>query len=270
MRAILVVTTLFCVYVSSCFAQNSPSSNKPLEELSYHPVGHLIYLPVRINGAGPYIFCFDTGAPNSIVDSTLAQKLNIQALTKDTIHGAGKGEVAAGDAGEVEITVGGLTTHVPHAKIVDLSKVPVPEKMDGLAGAEFLEQYIVRIDPVQHKIAFYDPQKFTYRGGGKAVSLELTNSRLYVRVGLAVKPGEVVERRVRVDTGSEDSVDDDLIRQSAHTGKTTVGNGLGTSYEDVSGVYDTVTLGPFSSRVGPSWRRANHRHGADAALHADI
>jgi hypothetical protein len=29
-------------------------------------------------------------------------------------------------------------------------------------------------------------------------------------IGLAAKPGELVERRLRVDTGAEDSIDDDL------------------------------------------------------------
>jgi hypothetical protein len=51
-----------------------------------------------------------------------------------------------------------------------------------------------------------------------------------------------------VDTGSEDSIDDDLIRSSPVTQKTTLGSGLGTSYEDVSGVYDTVVIGPFTFR----------------------
>jgi len=49
-----------------------------------------------------------------------------------------------------------------------------------------------------------------------------------------------------VDTGSEDSIDDDTVRNSPVTQKTTLGNGLGTSYEDVSGVYDTVMIGPFA------------------------
>lgn len=93
------------------------------------------------------------------------------------------------DAGELQLTFGGLTTHVPHAinKIVDLSKVPVPAKRDGLLGAEFLEQHVVRIDPAAHTIAFYDPSTFAYRGKGKLLPLEFTNSRLY-----------------------EDSIDDDL------------------------------------------------------------
>ena len=229
----------------SAYGQTVSPVNKPLVEISYRPVGKLIYVPVQVNGSSPLWFCFDTGAPNSLIDQAAAQKLKISALSSGVIHGAGKGEVTASDAGEVQFTISGLTTRVPHAKIVDLSKVPVPVKEDGLLGAEFLEQFVVRIDPAYHTIAFYDPKTFAYHGHGKSMPLELTNSRLYVRVGLAAKPGELVERRVRVDTGSEDSIDDDTIRSSPRTQKTTLGNGLGTSYEDVSGVYDMVVIGLY-------------------------
>jgi hypothetical protein len=131
---------------------------------------------------------------------------------------------------------------------VDLSKVPVPARGYGLVGAEFLEQYVVRIDPVAHTIAFYDPNRFVYSGSGKSLPLELTNSRLYIQVGLAARPDELVQRKLRVDTGSEDSIDDDTVRRSPITQKTTLGNGLGRSYEDLSGVYDMVVIGSFKFR----------------------
>jgi hypothetical protein len=81
-----------------------------------------------------------------------------------------------------------------------------------------------------------------------AIGAADADSRLYVRVSLATRPGELVERRLRVDTGSEDSIDDDTVRNSPNTKRTTLGNGLGTSYEDVSGVYDTVIIGPYTFR----------------------
>src|ERR1700683_4616050 len=221
-------------------AQAKSAANKPLVEITYRPVGKLIYVPVQVNGSRPLWFCFDTGAPNSLIDTATARRLNLKAFTSGVIHGAGKGEVSASDAGEVRLTVGGLATSVPHAKIVDLSKVPVPVREDGLLGAEFIERYVVRIDPARDTIAFYDPKGFAYPGPGKSMPVELTNSRLYVQVGLAAQPGQLVERRVRVDTGSEDSVDDDTVRSSPKTRQTILGNGLGTSYEDVSGVYDSV------------------------------
>lgn len=229
-------------------AQAKSAANKPLVEITYRPVGKLIYVPVQVNGSRPLWFCFDTGAPNSLIDTATARRLNLKAFTSGVIHGAGKGEVSASDAGEVRLTVGGLATSVPHAKIVDLSKVPVPVREDGLLGAEFIERYVVRIDPARHTIAFYDPKGFTYPGPGKSMPVELTNSRLYVQVGLAAQPGQLVERRVRVDTGSEDSVDDDTVRSSPKTRQTILGNGLGTSYQDVSGVYDSVVIGPYVFR----------------------
>jgi hypothetical protein len=233
------------LFIASACGQERSIGNKPLAEISYRPVGKLIYLPVQVNGSGTLWFVFDSGAPNSIVDTAAAQTLHVKAISSGVIHGTGKGDISADDAGEVQFTFGGLTTRVPHAKIVDLSKVPGPVKLDGLLGAEFLEQYVVRIDPAAHTIAFYDPNIFTYRGKGKPLPLELTNSRLYVHIGLAAKPGELIERRLRVDTGSEDSIDDDTVRNSLATQKTTLGNGIGTSYVDVSGVYDTVIIGPF-------------------------
>ena len=141
---------------------------------------------------------------------------------------------------------GSSVTTVTHAKLVDLSKVELPLKCEGLLGADFFAKYVVRIDPAQHTLALFDPNTFTYTGRGKSLPLEWANSRLYVRVGLAVRPGETNERRLRVDTGSEDAIDDDTVRSSPTLQKTTLGNGLGTSYQDVSGFYETVTFGPYT------------------------
>lgn len=250
MKTTLIIGSL--LYASASVAplvgQRPLVGDRPLAEIRYRPVGKLIYLPVQVNGSSPQWFIFDTGAPNSLLDSALAHLLNIRPISHGIIHGAGKGEVRAGDAGAVDLTLGGLRTRVPHAKIVDLSKVPVPAREYGLVGAEFLEQYVIRIDSIVHTITFYDPKTYVYKGHGKSLPLELTNSRLYIYAGLAVKPGELVQRRLRVDTGSEDSIDDNTVRSSPVTRKTTLGNGLGNSYEDISGVYDTVVIGPFTFR----------------------
>jgi len=248
MRKLLLGCICVACSVLTCWGQNDSPALQPLAEFSYRPAGKLIYVPVLVNGAGPLTFIFDTGAPNSLIDTAIAKRLGIEAISSGVIHGAGKGAVTADDAGDVALTVEGLTTHIPHAKIVDLSNVPLPAKADGLLGAEFLEKYVVRINPITHSIAFYDPKTFVYRGNGTSIPLELTNSRLYVQVGLEAKPGKVIERRLRVDTGSEDSIDDDTVKSSPNLQKTTLGNGLGASYEGISGVYDKVVIGPYTFR----------------------
>jgi len=191
MQKKLLIGGLIIAAISSASAlgQERPAGNKPLAEVSYRPVGKLIYVPVQVNGSRALWFIFDTASANSIIDTSAAQTLHIKGLSSGIIQGAGKGDISADDAGEVQLTFGGLTTRVPHAKIVDLSKVPVPVKADGLLGAEFLEQYIVRIDPAAHTIGFYSSNTFAYRGEGKSLPLELTNSRLYIHVGLAANLG---------------------------------------------------------------------------------
>lgn len=58
------------------FGQIASASEEPLVEVTYRVVGKLIYIPAQVNGSSPLWLCFDTGAPNSIIDLALAQKLN--------------------------------------------------------------------------------------------------------------------------------------------------------------------------------------------------
>ena len=273
MRTILSICSFLCVAVSGTPAVGQHlAANQPLAAISYRAVGKLIYVPVQVNGSSPRWFIFDTGAPNSLIDGALAKSLHVGSISSEVIHGAGKGDVSAHDAGEVKLTLGGLSPRVPHAKIVDLSNVPLPAKGYGLVGAEFLEQYVICIDPIAHTMTFYDPKTYTYQGHGKPVPLELTNSRLYIQAGLAAKPGELVQRRLRVDTGSEDSIDDDTVRRSPDTKKTTLGNG---ARQELRGSFRRLCHGgdrpiQISTCVGASRGGRDHWNGDDAPLYSDL
>jgi hypothetical protein len=231
--------------VASAGAHHAPT--KPLEELSYRAVGKLIYLPVRVNGGAAHWFCLDSGAPESMLDQATAEQAGVKARGTGILRGAGKGTVAAAYAPPVRLKIGKLTTIVDRSRIVDLSGIPVPVRMAGLVGAEFFEKYVVRIDTDRHRIAFFDPDSYNSAppSSGASVPLELTDHRLYVEIYLEPRAGEGAMRRVRVDTGSEDSVDDDTVKRSATVTSTRLGNGLGESYIGYSGVYSSVRIGPY-------------------------
>jgi hypothetical protein len=74
------------------------------------------------------------------------------------------------------------------------------------------------------------------------------NDKLFVDATLVVRPGYRVPRRLRIDTGSETSVNDDSVKESPTQRKTILGNGLGANFESISGVFDAVHLGPFTFR----------------------
>jgi hypothetical protein len=236
--------------VDAAVASGRHGAVRPREELSYRPVGKLIYLPVRINGGAQRWFCVDTGAPESIIDQAAAKEAAIPLLSSGTVQGAGNGRVEADFGPPVRLTIGKLTTTVKHPRIIDLSSVPVPVRPAGLIGAEFFEKYVVRVDTDRHRIAFIDRKSF-HHPNAASIPLELTNHRLYVQLQLEPRPGLSALRRVRVDTGSEDSVDDDSVKKSATVAQTRLGNGLGSSYVGYSGVYSSVGIGPY--KFGHVW-----------------
>lgn len=245
LRAGLSAMSVLAAVGSTAHGMSANTPNRPLEEISYRAVGKLIYLPVRINGGAPKWFCLDSGAPQSIIDTAAAQQIGVKPRAAGTIRGAGKGAVSAGFAPPVRFTIGTLSTVIGDARIVDLSQVPVPMREAGLIGAEFFGKYVVRIDTDRHRIAFFDPKSFRATSTAASIPLELVNQRLYLQLYLEPRPGHGALRRVRVDTGSEDSVDDDSVKSSATVTSTRLGNGLGTSYMGYSGVYSTVRIGPF-------------------------
>jgi len=245
---------LGCVCNGAAEASNRHDPSLPLEEISYRPVGKLIYLPVRVNGRSRRWFCLDSGAPESIIDQAAADHDGIAIGIPGMIQGAGKGSVQAFFGPPVRLRIGKLTTTAEHPRIVDLSPVPLAVRADGLIGADFFEKYVVRIDTDRHRIAFFDPRTFQRPSNAASIPLEDANHRLFVELYLEPRPGSGALRRLRVDTGSEDSVDDDTVKNSATVKTTRLGNGLGSSYVGFSGIYSSVGMGPykFSHVWGPA------------------
>jgi hypothetical protein len=128
---------------------------------------------------------------------------------------------------------------------VDLGGLVVSGRaLSGILGYEFLSRYIARIDFARHTLTLYDPAKYRYAGKGDTLQLHFDRKlpRIDVRIRTARRP-EVV-RRLIVDTGSEDAVDDSTVRRSPNRPAVTISTtGLGASYEAGIGTLDTVRIG---------------------------
>src|SRR5207302_6590949 len=96
---------------------------------------------------------------------------------------------------------------------------------------------------------------FSYQGRGSRLPLEFVDNRMFVHMRLALSDGTFADRRVRVDTGSNDAVSDNIVRKSRERLKSVQGVGLGTPYVDYSGVIDRIQIGPYAIRH--SWGASN-------------
>jgi predicted aspartyl protease len=82
--------------------------------------GTLVYVPVRVNGHGPYEFVLDTGSSNSSVDRSLVRALGLRRTGQ--VHPV-QGVTGSGVVPIVKVrrwTLGGVAMHGTSLSVVDL------------------------------------------------------------------------------------------------------------------------------------------------------
>ena len=220
----------------------------PASTVNARREGRILYVPVRVNGQGPFWFCFDSGAHHAIVDPFIVRRLHLTTTAPGTTSGTGQGGVAYRRVRPLVLTVGSVKLDVADPWEIDLRGVPIPKWVHGLIGADLLDSYVVEMDSERPRLRLFDPKTFTPPRGATRVPMHVENHRFFVDVTIDVNEKETVERRVRIDTGSEDSVGDASAKRARQTRVVTLGQGLGQDYQSVSGLFAAVHLGPFTLR----------------------
>ena len=228
---------------------------KPIAQVHYQLNDRLVYLPVRVNRSRTLWFSLDTGARHTVIDTAVAKELKLQIVSTDQVAGAGRGTVRRQHAAAADVSVNSVNLRIDDPWVIDLNHPQVGKREDGLIGADFFAAYVVRIDPQAQIIAFFPAKEFRYRGTGAAIPLAFPDNRMFIDLGLSLSNGYSAVHHVRVDTGSNDAVSDDLVRQSPRRLKSVQGVGLGQSYVDYSGMLDRIQIGPYLIRH--SWGASN-------------
>ena len=187
----------------------------------------------------------DTGALYTIIDSQQASVLGLHRLGDLDVHGAGSGSVKATRLEPMPIVVG-EQTFVPRDPVaLDLSGTGSVVGERALLGFDFFSKYVVEIDYHRATLTLFDPASFTYHGSpDDRVPLVVRPPRIYVEAMVGAQ-GVAPERHLlRVDTGSSDAVDDDIILRSTGPKKTIVGGvGIGKTFKTTLGTVNYFKLG---------------------------
>jgi hypothetical protein len=218
---------------------------RPIATVEGKREGKLIFVPLQVNGKGPFWFCVDTGASHTVLDPALAKELHLKIIESSATTGTGQGDVPVDHVGSITISSGLLELKIPDPWVIDLSQVPIPKWARGLVGAEFFETYVVELNPKRPSLQFYDPATYRKSPGARSIPLALENHRLFITARIEVTDQKAVEHQLRVDTGSEDSVADDIVKEGREVRETILGNGLGKDFKGYSGLVKAVQIGPF-------------------------
>ena len=224
------------------FAAAAPA---PLGTVPFKRDGQLMLVELRIGDAGPVSFFVDSGASHTVFDSKFAQELGLKIKSAPPTTGTGTGEVTKSHAEPVVMTLGGVKIDVPEPWVIDLSKAPMPASVRGLVGAELFKNYVVRMDPVQSTFTVFDPASYQHQGDAASLPLLVEGDKLFLEAELEVPAGKKVTHKLRIDTGSESSVNDEVVKESAEVRTSTLGGGLGEQFQSYSGVFTSVKIGPY-------------------------
>jgi hypothetical protein len=207
--------------------------------------GKSLYVSVLINGKGPFWFAVDSGAYNSVIDPYVVAQTGLRSVGQGIVKGTGAGEVSVEHAGPLKMQLGKLVVPVPDPLVIDLSNSN-PPWMHGLVGAELFEKYVVEMNYDKTRFRIFDPTGFNKPLKAAALPLIVKDHRFFIDVTIDVNGHKTVTHTVRVDTGSEDSVNDEIVKESSQRRETTLGNGIGENFKGYSGVYKAVHLGPYT------------------------
>jgi hypothetical protein len=101
-----------------------------------------VFVPVTINGHGPYLFAIDTGASKTVVDAALASRLGLP--DEGPVVGGITGVASTTPATRVQLShwaVGGHSLAPDTAVAIKLPQHKAGGGLDGLLGSDELSKY---------------------------------------------------------------------------------------------------------------------------------
>jgi hypothetical protein len=160
-----------------------------------------IILPAEVNGFETYAI-LDSGAEMTALDTEVARTAGLTGTGSVTAEGTG-GTAEVQFASNVTILVGDLELRDVTVAILELGELgrrllgrPIPV----ILGKELFNETVVDIDYPNSRIAFHDPELWSYDGGGTTVALpELADSRV---VEVSVEDGEPIVATFDIGQGS--------------------------------------------------------------------
>jgi len=218
---------------------------RPLAVLPAKLDGYVMAVEAGIRSTSIW-FDLDTGGVHSIVDRSDADSLGLPAAGVTDVTGAGKGRVEALALRPFTVRLQHVAFQLSDPLALDLSRAGSTIGARGLLGFELFHRYVVEFDYDRRTVSLFEPASYVYRGSGVRIPLVIRPPRAFVWAEVAA-PGVAPERHLlRLDTGSSDAVDDDIIlRSNEHKREITGGVGIGSRFKTYLGSVSSLQIGPY-------------------------
>ncbi|HSE62327.1 MAG TPA: aspartyl protease family protein, partial [Thermoanaerobaculia bacterium] len=197
--------------------------------------GHVIFLPVSVNGSPAGSFVLDTGAQGSSLNTRTANTLRLPLGRGGTSHGAG-GAVASHRLTGVTLGVGEARLEKLDLAAIELAPLEsnTGRPIDGILGSDLFRRYVVEIDYETKLMRLYEPSGFEAEGRGASLPLRFEDQHPYVRAAVTLPGRGVLDGEFVLDLGSNFAlillpsfIEEKKLRDSLPPTIETFGRGVG-------------------------------------------
>ncbi len=206
----------------------------------------------------PLKFILDTGAENSILlKREYAEVLNLEYQRKIKLLGTDLSrELTAYICTNTFMQFFNSTPKKHNIIVLDQDFFSIEEivgsRVDGILGAEFFKNTILKIDYGKSQITIIDPEKFKKNmvKNYHSFDVELISGKPYLKCTTEVNPGSPVNARLLIDTGAGLTAllhynTDTLLNYKGNIIKGSLGKGLGGDIEGYMGKIHKLSFGPL-------------------------
>ncbi|MFA4947425.1 MAG: aspartyl protease family protein [Candidatus Krumholzibacteriia bacterium] len=216
----------------------------------------IVYVPVSINGFGPYPFVLDTGAGElSALDEGTARSIGLRSTIVGEGGGAGEEIVQFGLADSTTIAMHGLSFANRPILTMPVRRLDAQwgKRKDGMVGGDLLSTFVTRIDYERERVVFHDAVAYEYTGPGERIPVEMWGNYIIVRSEVLLYGSEKpLEAMFFLDTGVRLSVFNSpyakkhaLAAQSPRTLTGVTGFGIGGASRGIVGRVRGIRIGSF-------------------------
>ena len=193
------------VSIAACPSHSSSAHEKPVPigKMKFERIDNRIFVPVMINGQGPFHMILDTGA-NLAVSPEVARRAGLKVESSGETGGVGERTVPVQYTHVGELSFGPVHLENLESAIIstaDSSYVFGHVPVDGFFGLEVFQKYVVSHDYLNRELSFYDPEKYSYDGPGEAIAFHRDGNIPVIHASF-----DGTEAEFGVDTGARSAL----------------------------------------------------------------
>jgi len=252
MKALLGILMLLLL----SFGLFASEGSKMLAKIPFEMVGTYVVLKVKINDNPPLNLLLDSG-----IGTTLITELNpgdsvvLDRTYKTVLKGLGTGtdmQAWVSDSNILRIgkfRLKNQTIMIMETDVFNLSK-HTGTKMNGILGADFFENQVVRVDYTRKMIYLYDKNGFEAPKGYVALPMSLEGHKMFMAVPIQDANDRIRTVRMLIDTGAEltawfRSFGKDPVPVPNRKIRGYIGRGLSGDIEGSLGKLNKIWIGDF-------------------------